>query len=530
LFKRVRTVAVAAAILVATSLVVGWIAPASADTSADAAKTAAQPLRGISVAGGEFEGTTIPTFDTKRSFQFLASRGYTVVRLPFLWESVQPTLSEPLDPAAMARIEGAVADATSAGLAVILDVHNYARYDGVAYGAANSFTQADFVDLWTRLSTEFRNDPGVLGYGLMNEPHDLPEVAGVSGNVRWQQAQQAALTAIRDNGDVTCVLVSGYTYSSMAGWFNPTGGQPTPYITDPANNFRWEAHDYWDMDSSGRYIDSYADDNDAVPDAFATDSADKETNRVMFQLDQWIQWLKDNNQKGYIGEFGWPSAENGKTPTDAATWDALAKTYLADVNDTAGDLLWTTAWATGTQWRADYELQYYSSTDGSLTTPLSNAATLEANALELNPNPPNLDPIVPPSDPGPAPASPAPASPAPATATVVATGATTTGATTTGAATTIVTTKASSIHVVVAGHSRHPKLTVTVKSKARVTGTVSVLLGKRVLAKAAKLKSGKVVIKLKPTVSVGTHTLVVKYAGTKTVKASSTRVKVRVVR
>ena len=45
---------------------------------------------------------------------------------------------------------------------------------------------ADLVDLWTRLSTAFKNNAGVYAYGLMNEPHDLPGSTGsFTGVVRY---------------------------------------------------------------------------------------------------------------------------------------------------------------------------------------------------------------------------------------------------------------------------------------------------------------------------------------------------------
>jgi hypothetical protein len=103
-------------------------------------------------------------------------------------------------------------------------------------------------------------------------------------------------------------------------------------------------------------------------------------------------------------------------------------------------------------------------------------------------------------------------------------------ATTKAVITTVIKKKTSSVRVVVSGKTKHPKLAVRVKSAARVTGTVSVFLGKRVLAKSVKLKGGKAVITIKKSLKVSRNRLVVKYAGTKTVKASSTAVAVRVKR
>ena len=76
---------------------------------------------------------------------------------------------------------------------------------------------AHFASLWTNLSTAFKANAGVAGYGLMNEP------VGMAGPVAWEQASQAAVTAIRNNGDTKLVLVPGL---QLVG--RPAVDQPAP--------------------------------------------------------------------------------------------------------------------------------------------------------------------------------------------------------------------------------------------------------------------------------------------------------------
>jgi aryl-phospho-beta-D-glucosidase BglC (GH1 family) len=338
------------------------------------AKTLRQGRRGISVAGAEFSASNV-IWEDPASFPFLASRGIRLVRLPFLWESMQPTLSGALSSSVLNGLKTTVRAADDAGVKVILDVHNYAKFNNVFYRQAGGPDQDDFIDLWQRLSDVFRDDIAVVGYGLMNEPRDIPTVGGVTGNEMWKQAQQAALNAIRAKDDSTCVLVSGYTAGAMGGWLNATSGQPLPYIKDPADNFRWEAHHYWDS-NGGRYNLSYTQE---LANTASWGTGDTVVKKTMFELDQWIRWLKDQGQRGYIGEFGWPSSD-GPFPADAAAWDNVGSLYLQRIAEEDPDLIWTTAWATGSRWSDGYELNYYTDTAGVLTTPLSNAATLEAHA------------------------------------------------------------------------------------------------------------------------------------------------------
>jgi hypothetical protein len=144
--------------------------------------------RGVNVAGGEFNDGALPgTYDTdyhydgQTTFDYLFGRGSRLVRLPFRWERLQRTLGGAFDTGEQTRLTDFVSRAGAAGHKVILDVHNYGEYkiSGTAHKiGGGTVTQAHFTDLWTRLSNLFQNNATVIGYGLMNEPHDMPIIAG----------------------------------------------------------------------------------------------------------------------------------------------------------------------------------------------------------------------------------------------------------------------------------------------------------------------------------------------------------------
>jgi aryl-phospho-beta-D-glucosidase BglC (GH1 family) len=194
-------------------------------------------------------------FDTQASYSYVASRGINLVRLPVRWERVQPTLGGALNAAEVQRIADAVARAGAAGMRVILDIHNYGAYwlsdgtQGVRRAIGSPEVTVDhFATLWRLLSGSFKANTGVLGYGLMNEP-----VGMAGGPVAWEQASQAAVAAIRQNGDAKLVLVPGYNWSGAQQW---TSQHPRAWIADA--NVRYEAHHYFDRDNSGAYLNSYA--------------------------------------------------------------------------------------------------------------------------------------------------------------------------------------------------------------------------------------------------------------------------------
>jgi aryl-phospho-beta-D-glucosidase BglC (GH1 family) len=255
----------------------------SANTQAavtEAHPTTPSYLRGVNVSGAEFGApysldatsnfsnknpgryNNAYHYDGQATFDYLASCGIELIRLQFRWERIQPALGGPLNATELRRLRAAVQRATGAGLKVILDVHNFGDYyierngRGVRFAiGSDRLPIRDFADLWRRLSHNFKGTPGIAGYGLMNEPAGMPRVGSLSPAKVWEKASQRALGAIRSNGDLRLVLVQGYSWAGAQNW--PTN-HPTSWIDDPEDNFRYEAHHYWDRNNSGAYVHSYA--------------------------------------------------------------------------------------------------------------------------------------------------------------------------------------------------------------------------------------------------------------------------------
>lgn len=108
---------------------------------------------------------------------------------------------------------------------------------------------SDFAELWSLISQRYKGNPGVKAYGLMNEP-----VNGFSSATNFAMLQ-AAITAIRANGDATLIHINGVNFSGAWNWVS---GQGQPFnnstlnqLVDPSNNLVFEAHSYLDNDSSG---------------------------------------------------------------------------------------------------------------------------------------------------------------------------------------------------------------------------------------------------------------------------------------
>jgi hypothetical protein len=215
-------------------------------------------LRGVNVNGGEFgvEATFSNAdpgrydqhyhYDSQATFDYLAGRGVGLVRIPFRWERLQPTLNGELDQEELGHLRSVVERASIAGLVVILDMHNYGRYRTPAgeLTLGSAALRSAFVNGWQRISEAFKTGPEVA-YGLMNEPHDLP-----GGARSWELASQAAVAAIRSRGDTRLIVIGGYGWSAARSW---SSTHPRAWIVDPARKIRYDAHQYFDGDSSGTY-------------------------------------------------------------------------------------------------------------------------------------------------------------------------------------------------------------------------------------------------------------------------------------
>jgi endoglucanase len=335
--------------------------------------------RGVASSGGEFSPGTLPGtygttyhYDSAGTLTYLAARGHKAVRLALQWERIQRSLSGALDATEMGRVDTYITNAAAAGLGVILDVHNYARYNSgagaVALGSAGGPTQADLVDLWTRLSARYAGNAGVIGYGLMNEPHDL-----TGGAAQWEAASQACVSAIRAAGDTTTLLVPGYSFAGAQTW---TTNHAAGWITDPAGAFLYEAHHYWDGNHSGTYTSTYATEVVAAETAGWTAGAypDALTNRTLSELASWVSWLNTNGARGFVGEMGWPRRIATHTG-DYGQWSALGQAWY-QAADAAG--LWVTYWSTS-EWWGSYPLSLYDTSGGPLGVANEQAAVVEAH-------------------------------------------------------------------------------------------------------------------------------------------------------
>jgi endoglucanase len=252
------------------------------------AQAAGSCFRGINLSGAEFgtvggEHNTDYTYPSENTVRYFADKGFTSVRLPFLWERLQPKLNADFDEAEFERLQDTVTVIRANGMGIILDPHNYARYNGEVIGS-KAVPTAAFADFWKRLGKLFAGQKDV-SFGLMNEPHDMPAAD-------WLKGANAAIAGIRAAGAKNLLLVPGTSWTGAHSWegtdYGGSNADAMLGLIDPAGNFAFEVHQYLDDDFSGTKGN-------------CSRSADAVT-----ALKDFTQWLRAHKQRGYLGEFGAP--------------------------------------------------------------------------------------------------------------------------------------------------------------------------------------------------------------------------------
>ncbi|HEY9784957.1 MAG TPA: cellulase family glycosylhydrolase, partial [Candidatus Obscuribacterales bacterium] len=138
--------------------------------------TGGMTLQGVNISGGEFNLTTVPgiyntnyVYPSTAELDYFASKGMTVIRVPFSWERMQQSVNGPLDPTEVARMDAVVNAITARGMSTVLDPHNYGAYHNVTVGTPGGHPNSMFADFWRRLAEHYKSNPKVV-FGLMNEP------------------------------------------------------------------------------------------------------------------------------------------------------------------------------------------------------------------------------------------------------------------------------------------------------------------------------------------------------------------------
>jgi endoglucanase len=180
---------------------------------------------------------------------FVKNDGLNTFRLPVSWQFlVNDRLGRPLDEGNFAAYDKLVQGCLDTGAKLcIIDVHNYARWNGRIIGQGGP-TNQQFARLWSQIAQRYADVPNIA-FDIMNEPHDLDLE-------RWTVSVQAAVTAIREAGAIQqIILLPGTDYMSAKSFVSSGSAQALSSITNPdgtKERLVYNVHRYLDFDHSGR--------------------------------------------------------------------------------------------------------------------------------------------------------------------------------------------------------------------------------------------------------------------------------------
>lgn len=269
------------------------IAPVT--TPSVVAASAAMPgvvyIKGVNLSGAEYNQGNPSAhmgwdyiYPSTAEIDYYHRKGFTTIRLPIAGSRVQPQNNAPLNSVEIAYIQSVVAYCAGYNMSVILDPHDYGmKYDAISgtmlpLGMDGGLPASDFADFWGRMAQVFRSAPNVI-FGLMNEPH-------LQSAMQWQAVAEAGIASIRAAGATQLILIPGTNYTGAHDWVTSGNAAAWQTVSDPANNFAFEMHQYLDSDDSGTHAT-------CVQGKGATVLSDA------------TQWARSMGYRLFLGEVGW---------------------------------------------------------------------------------------------------------------------------------------------------------------------------------------------------------------------------------
>ncbi|KAG9040373.1 Endoglucanase EG-II [Tulasnella sp. UAMH 9824] len=253
---------------------------------------------GVNIAGFDFGCATDGTCTTSKAvpplsqysgvdgagqMQHFVSKGMNTFRLPTAWQWLTPTLGGTLDATNWAKYDALVKACLNTGAYCIIDIHNYARWNGnIINQSGGSVTTAQFVSLWTQIATKYASQSKLI-FGVMNEPHDVPDINA------WAATVQAVVTAIRNAGATSqLILLPGNNWTSAQTFVSNGSAAALGQVKNPDGSITklaFDVHKYLDSDNSGTHVEC-------------------STDNVQSTFLPLAQWLRCNGRQAFLSETG----------------------------------------------------------------------------------------------------------------------------------------------------------------------------------------------------------------------------------
>lgn len=205
--------------------------------------------------------------------------------------------------------EKALEAASRNGIGLIVDLH-HAPGGRSSDGTQNAFLQRrhqqEFLDAWDRIARRFRGNPGLAGYGLMNEP--VQNTPSPEGLLDWWDLQAEAARRIR------AIDPCGPIYASPDANSHPPAFLGLPPLS--VTGIVYDMHFYWPRPYVSQGVDRNWKDTIRYPGTWNGMRADKEAMRAYLEPVRRFQLA--HGARIHVGEFS------------VARWAPGAAKWLSD--------------------------------------------------------------------------------------------------------------------------------------------------------------------------------------------------------
>ena len=266
-------------------------ATANASTADDAFATAARLHRGVNILGYDpvWKDPTHARFQ-QRHFAIIRHGGFDFVRV-VLQAFGHMDADDRLDPRWLATLDRVIAQATDAGLSVIVDEHDFDTCSDDPDGCTPRLEA-----FWRQIGERYRDAPGSVLFELLNEPHGKLDAA------RWNAMVARLIPIVRGTNPHRTLVIGPTRWNNLA-------ELPNLRLPPADRNILVTFHYYEPFrftHQGAKWTDNAALHGIAFTPADAA--------RVATDFDTVADWSKTNARPVLLGEFG--AYDGSGTPID----------------------------------------------------------------------------------------------------------------------------------------------------------------------------------------------------------------------
>jgi len=244
-------------------------------------------------------------------FRLIAGQGFTAVRIPIRWNAHADT-GPPytIAPDFFERVDWAVQQALSNGLAVIINIHHYEEL--MADPAAH---KDRFLALWQQIAAHYRSAPAAVIFELLNEPN------GQLTPALWNSYAAQAVAVVRESNPHRTLMIGPGNWNNV---------DALPELTLPAEegNVIVTFHYYSPFHFTHQGA-SWAGEESQEWLGTTWEGTPQEQQAIQTDLEKAVIWGERHHRPVFLGEFGAYSAAD---MASRARWTA----YIARQAETHG--------------------------------------------------------------------------------------------------------------------------------------------------------------------------------------------------